>query len=239
MPRRPRIALPGVPLHLIQRGNNRQPCFFETDDYRTYLRWLEEYARASGCAIHAYVLMTNHVHLLLTPRTASSASELMKRLGQRYVQCVNRTYRRSGTLWEGRFRSCLTQEEDYVLACYRYIELNPVRANMVAHPAAYPWSSHRANAEGEPSTLLTPHPLFHALGDEDLARRTAYAELFRHRLKGRLVDEIRAATNGNYALGSSRFQAQVAAELGRRVTRARSGRPTRTKRPPPASSDGN
>ena len=119
MPRRPRITLPGVPLHLIQRGNNRQACFYSTEDYQTYLCWLGKYAQESGCAIHAYVLMTNHVHLLLTPRTAGSASELMKRLGQRYVQYINRAYRRSGTLWEGRFRSCLTQNEDYVLRCYR------------------------------------------------------------------------------------------------------------------------
>ena len=122
MPRRLRITLAGVPLHLIQRGNNRQACFFCDEDYRSYLGWLEEYARESGCAIHAFVLMTNHVHLLMTPRTSSGASELMKRLGQRYVQYVNRTYRRSGTFWAGPFRSCLTQEEDYVLGRYRYSE---------------------------------------------------------------------------------------------------------------------
>ena len=167
MPRRPRITFAGVPLHLIQRGNNRQPCFFADEDYGAYLGWLEEYAQESGCAIHAYVLMTNHVHLLMTPRTSGGAGELMKRLGQRYVQYVNRTYRRSGTLWEGRFRSCLTHEEDYVLRCCRYIELNPVRANMVEHPAAYLWSSYRANAQGEPSTLLTPHPHYRALGRND------------------------------------------------------------------------
>ena len=137
MPRRPRLILPGVPLHLIQRGNNRQLCFFADEDYQAYLGWLKEYAEKSGCAVHSYVLMTNHVHLLLTPETATSVGQLMKRLGQRYVQYVNRTYRRSGTLWEGRYRSCLTQEEDYLLACSRYIELNPVRANMVAHPADY------------------------------------------------------------------------------------------------------
>ena len=118
MPRRPRITLAGVPLHLIQRGNNRQACFFVEEDYNNYLLWLNEYAREHDCAVHAYVLMTNHVHLLLTPRTSDGAGKLMKRLGQRYVQYVNHSYRRSGTLWEGRFRSCITQEEDYVLGCY-------------------------------------------------------------------------------------------------------------------------
>ncbi|EAR21680.1 transposase [Nitrococcus mobilis] len=225
MPRRPRVTLAGVPLHLIQRGNNRQACFFAEEDYRAYLGWLEEYARASACAIHAYVLMTNHVHLLLTPRASGGASELMKRLGQRYVQYVNRTTGRSGTLWEGRFRSCLTQEEGYVLSCYRYIELNPVRANMVRHPGEYPWSSYRANAQGELSTLLTPHRLYTALGNNAEARQAAYRELFRYQLDPGTVDEIRAATNGNFALGSSQFQAQVTAALGRRVTRGKSGRP--------------
>ncbi|MES9856132.1 MAG: transposase [Sedimenticola sp.] len=225
MPRRPRITLPGVPLHLIQRGNNRQACFFADEDYQFYLEWLNSYAQSSGCFIHAYALMTNHVHLLLTPEKAHGAGELMKRLGQRYVQYVNRTYRRSGTLWEGRFRSCLTQEEDYVLGCYRYIELNPVRANMVEHPAEYTWSSYRANAQGDSSKLITPHPLYTALGNEDATRICAYSELFRYHIDPGLVDDIRAATNGNYALGSTRFQTQVAEALGRRVTPGKSGRP--------------
>ena len=149
MPRRPRLILPGIPLHIIQRGNNRQACFYADEDCRNYLVWLQEYANRNRCAPHAYVLMTNHVHLLVTPQTAEGAGQLMKQLGQRYVQYVNRTYRRTGTLWEGRFRSCLTQEEHYVLACYRYIELNPIRAGMVEHPAEYLWSSYRANTQGE------------------------------------------------------------------------------------------
>ncbi len=160
MPRRPRIVIPQMPLHVIQRGNNRQACFFADEDYRRYLDWLREYAGELGCDIHAYVLTTNHVHLLLTPREADSVGRLMKRLGQRYVQYVNRVYQRSGTLWEGRFKSCLTQEEQYVLGCYRYIELNPVRAGMVEHPADYPWTSYRINAQNEKSELVTPHPLY-------------------------------------------------------------------------------
>lgn len=151
----------------------------------------------------------------------------MKALGQRYVQYVNRTYRRSGTLWEGRFRSCLTQEDDYLLACQRYIELNPVRAAMVEHPAEYRWSSYRANAQGEPDVLLKPHALYHALGQDSASRAVAYRELFRYQIEPGLVDEIRRATNGNYALGSAAFAAQVAVALGRRTTRGKSGRPVR------------
>lgn len=121
MPRRARLSVAGVPWHIIQRGNNRAVCFHAEADYWRYLDDLTEQSRRFGCTVHAYVLMTNHVHLLLTPAKADGAGQMMKHLGQRYVQYVNRVYRRSGTLWEGRFRSCLTQSEDYVLACYRYI----------------------------------------------------------------------------------------------------------------------
>jgi putative transposase len=179
--------------------------------------------------------MTNHVHLLMTPGTAEAAGVLMKRLGQRYVQYINRTYCRSGTLWEGRFRSCLTQEEKYVLSCYRYIELNPVRAGMVNHPADYKWSSYRANAEGWKSSVLTAHPLYTSLGIDEAERHLAYRELFRYQLDPGVVDEIRAATIGNYALGSPQFQAQIATALGRRVSRGKSGRPR--KRDDPESGD--
>jgi putative transposase len=207
MPRRARLALPNIPLHLIQRGNNRQACFFADEDYRFYLDWLAEHAGKTSCRIHAYVLMTNHVHLLLSAESAQAVGALMKALGQRYVQYVNRTYRRSGTLWEGRFRSCLTQDETYLLACQRYIELNPVRADMVAHPADYRWSSYRANAQGEADGLVRPHPLYAALGADATSRQAAYRELFRYELEPGLVDEIRRATNGNFALGDARFSA--------------------------------
>ena len=225
MPRRARLCLPNVPLHIIQRGNNRQACFYADEDYRKYLEWLQEYAAKTGCLIHAYVLMTNHVHLLVSVLDGGSAGSLMKALGQRYVQYVNRSYKRSGTLWEGRFRSCLTQEETYLLACQRYIELNPVRAGMVEHPAEYRWSSYRANAQGEADALVKPHPLYEALGREAAGREAAYRELFRYELEPGLVDEIRRATNGNYALGNERFAEQVAAALGRRAVPGRSGRP--------------
>ena len=233
MPRRARISLPNVPLHLIQRGNNRQVCFFADEDYRIYLDWLLEYAGNAGCRIHAYVLMTNHVHLLVSAERGAAPGAMMKALGQRYVQYVNRTYRRSGTLWEGRFRSCPTQSDTYLLACQRYIELNPVRAGMVEHPADYRWSSYRVNARGEENPLIRPHELYLALGSDPPGRQAAYRELFRHELEPAMVDAIRRATNGNFALGNSVFAEQIASALGRRVVPGKSGRPR--KQPVPES----
>lgn len=217
--------LPGVPMHLKQRGNNRQACFVSDEDYRFYLDWLKEYADKTGCLIHAYVLMTNHVHLLVTPPSPDGIGAMMKALGQRYVQYFNRTYRRSGTLWEGRFRSCLTQEEGCLLACQRYLELNPVRAAMVDHPGEYRWSSYGANAQGQGDVLLRPHALYLGLGANPEVRQAAYRELFRFQLDPGVVDEIRQATNGNYALGSARFAEQIAHLLGRRVQPGKPGRP--------------
>lgn len=225
MPRRARLLLPGVPVHVIQRGNNRSACFYADEDYRCYLNHLAEQSAKHNCAVHAYCLMTNHVHLLLTPSTDASLGALMKGLGQRYVQYVNRTYRRSGTLWEGRFRSCLLQQESYVLACSRYIELNPLRAGMVAHPAEYRWSSYRVNAQGEPFGWLTPQSLYLDLAGDADSRCLAYRELFRYELDPGLVDEIRQATKGNFALGDGHFVAEVERMLGRRVTRGKPGRP--------------
>lgn len=231
MPRRPRVVLPDVPLHLIQRGNNRQVCFVADEDYRFYLDRIQEFAGKTGCQVHAYVLMTNHVHLLISADGSDAPGTLMKGLGQRYVQYFNRTYRRSGTLWEGRYRSCLTQAEAYLLACQRYIELNPVRAGMVSHPADYRWSSYRANAQGETSELVQPHEVYQTLGQDADSRQAAYRELFRYELEPGLVDQIRCATNGNFALGNQRFTDQIAAHLGRRVTPGKSGRPRKMPQP--------
>lgn len=224
MPRRPRITLSHVPLHLVQRGNNRQTCFFTDKDRLAYLRWLEEYAGETDCSIHAYVLMSNHVHLLLTPSTPRAAGTMMKRLGQRFVQYINRSYGRSGTLWEGRFRSCIVQEDHHLLCCHRYIELNPVRAGMVSEPSQYPWSSFRINAHGGASSLVTPHPVYTAMGADARTRRAAYRELFREHLGDETIDQIRGATNGNYALGDTDFQQHMEQALGRRVSRRRRGR---------------
>ena len=225
MPRRSRIIVPGVPLHIIQRGNNRQACFFADDDYLFYLDWLKEYAKRTGCLIHAFVLMTNHVHLLLTPQKPGSAGNLMKRLGQRYVQYINRSYKRSGTLWEGRFRSCIIQQEEYLFSCQRYIEMNPVRAGIVKHPGEYRWSSYQANGQGKGCDFIHHHALYQDLGRTDAERQIAYRELFRYDLESGEIDKIRNATNGNFALGNNRFQQEISEMLGRRVVPGKAGRP--------------
>jgi len=227
MPRRARLAIAGIPWHIIQRGNNRSACLYADADYLRYLDNLDELSRKYECELHAYVLMTNHVHLLITPQKTASAALLMKHLGQRYVQYINRSYRRSGTLWEGRFRSCLTQSEEYVLACYRYIELNPVRAAMVARPEEYRWSSYRANGQGAVDRLITPHEEYLRLGRTDDERRGAYRALFKARLDSKRVEQIRHATNGNYALGNERFKVEIEQALKRRVAPAKGGRPAR------------
>ncbi len=230
MPRRPRVILPNVPQHIIQRGNNRQACFYADEDYLSYLEWLKEYSEKTDCKIHAYVLMTNHVHLLVSTDKAEAVGAMMKALGQRYVQYINKMYKRTGTLWEGRYKSCPTQAETYLLACQRYIELNPVRANIVNHPAEYRWSSYAVNAQGAKpergdGEIVTPHPLYQALGADDASRQAAYRELFRYQLDIGVVDEIRKATNGNYALGNALFVQQIEEALGRRVTAGKAGRP--------------
>jgi putative transposase len=225
MPRRARVSVQDAAHHIIQRGNNRSACFYSEQDYECYLEWLFEYSEMHGCDVHAYVLMTNHVHLLITPTDSIGPAKLMKALGQRYVQYINRSYKRTGTLWEGRFRSCVTDDERYVLGCYRYIELNPVRANLVAHPAEYRWSSYRHNAQGKDDERLTEHALYQALSNDAFGRRACYRELFRDKLDPGLVDEIRQSTNGNYALGSDRFKTQIEGMLGRRVRPGSAGRP--------------
>ncbi|WP_082439777.1 MULTISPECIES: transposase [unclassified Massilia] len=202
MPRPRRIVLPSAPLHIIQRGNNRVPCFVTPSDYLAYLNMLQECAFDCACALHAYVLMTNHVHLLLSPDDESGASTMMQRLGRRYVHYFNRRHGRTGTLWEGRFRSSLIQDERYLMVCHRYIELNPVRARMVDTPSAYPWSSHSANAFGQDNALLTPHLSYTKLGTDPTARQAAYRHLFDEALSEEVLDRVRQAGNGNRALGA-------------------------------------
>ena len=225
MPRRPRVHLDGVPLHIVQRGHNREPCFLNEEDYGAYLHWLGEALGESQCALHAYVLMTNHVHLLLTPKKAAAVPRLVIALGRRYVQYINRTYRRTGTLWDSRYKSSLIQADTYLLACQRYIELNPVRAGMVEDPAHYRFSSYRANGLGQADSRLTPHPLYLALGKSDKARQAAYRALFRPQLDKAAIDDIRLALNQNQPLGNNRFYAKIERMTGvRREARPR-GRP--------------
>ncbi len=224
MPRRPRLNLASVPLHVIQRGNNRQACFFAEEDYRFYLYWLKKGADKYGCDIHAYVLMTNHVHLLLTPHGKTSASGLMQSLGRRYVQYVNRIYKRSGTLWEGRFKASLVNAEEYLLLCYRYIELNPVRAGMVKDPGAYPWSSYRSHGLGERDELIRDHELYLALGAKADERQRAYRALFRSQMDEAALTEIRKAASREVVLGNERFKQEIEQALGKRVEPRKRGR---------------
>ena len=193
MPRRPRIQLDEVPLHIVQRGHNREPCFFGEDDYQSYLHWLGEALTANQCALHAYVLMTNHVHLLMTPKKAERVPNLIIALGRHYVRYINRTYRRTGTLWDSRYKSSLVHAESYLLTAMRYIELNPVRAAMVEDPAHYRWSSYRPNALGQMDSRLTPHPLYQELGATDKSRQAAYRQLLRAHLDAPAVDDMRLA----------------------------------------------
>jgi len=224
MPRRPRLNLASVPLHVIQRGNNRQACFFAEEDYRFYLYWLKKGADEYGCDIHAYVLMTNHVHLLLTPHGKTSASGLMQSLGRRYVQYVNRIYKRSGTLWEGRFKASLVNAEEYLLLCCRYIELNPVRAGMVPDPGAYPWSSYRSHGLGERDELIHDHELYLALGAKVNERQRAYRGLFRSQMDEAALTEIRKAASRELVLGNERFGQEIEQALGKRVEPRKRGR---------------
>jgi putative transposase len=226
MARKLRASSGGVPEHVIQRGNNRHIVFGGDNEMKAYVTWLNDYARKYKVAIHAWVLMTNHVHLLCTPSTSSGISLMMQSLGRMYVLYFNRRNQRSGTLWEGRYRSCLVQEENYLMQLYRYIELNPVRAGLADDPADYSWSSYQCNALGKKSDLLSPHPLFSALGADDDTRQAAYRALFKDHVEGKLLADIRNATNKGLALGNARFITDVEARTGRRLTPGKRGRPT-------------
>jgi len=227
MPRKRRFYLPDVPAHVIQRGNNRQTVFFCDDDYRAYLHWLKEGAERHGCAIHAYVLMTNHVHLLVTPRGRDSISRTIQYVGRRYVTYVNAQYGRSGTLWEGRHKGSIISSAAYLLACSRYIELNPVRAGMVSVPGDYKWSSYRANGAGELCPIIEHHALYLSLGNSAQSRQRAYRELFRGSLAPGQIHAIRSAVQTGTPLGNDRFRDQVEAALKCKVGQARRGRPGR------------
>ena len=224
MARLGRYFVEGQALHVIQRGNDRQAIFYAEGDYVLYRDWLTEVAATFGAQVHAWVLMTNHVHLLVTPGSAVCLPRMMQSLGRRYVGHVNRVYRRTGTLWEGRYRAAPIESGTHLLSCYRYIELNPVRARMVVAAGDYPWSSHRANANGVEDPLVTPHALYLALGDDGEARRAAYRETFPQGLEPSTLEMIRKATHGGWAIGSERFKAQIEALSRRRATPRPQGR---------------
>jgi putative transposase len=227
MPRKPRFFLPGAPVHAIQRGNNRQAVFFDDEDYRVYLGWLKLAGEKYDCRIHAYVLMTNHVHLLVTPNQRDSLSGLFQYVGRHYVAYVNHTYGRTGTLWEGRYKASLIEEERYLLTCYRYIEMNPVRAGMVNSPEQYDWSSYRYNALGEENPLLFPHPIYGRLAKTDDKRQAVYRALFNTALDATQLDEVRVSTQSGTPLGNARFRAEIEHALQVKVGQTHRGRPAK------------
>jgi putative transposase len=202
MPRTARLIVPDLSVHIVQRGHDGNDCFFEDADYHAYVDLLREFVPRCACSLHAYCLMTNHVHLFLTPHTANSCALLMKNVGQRYVQRVNARRERSGTLWEGRFYSCLVPTEPYALACYRYVDCNPVKPGMVKHPDEYRWSSYRLNARGRESAFITPHAVYLALADHADRRAVAYRELCDGPLPAQALQDLRKATRGGYAAGT-------------------------------------
>jgi putative transposase len=213
---------------VIQRGNNRQAVFFAEVDYQRYLSDLGEIATDTDCRIHAFVLMTNHVHLLVTPTVADGISKLMQGLGRRYVGYFNRTHQRTGTLWEGRHKASLVAEDHYLLACMRYIELNPVRAGMVKHPGDYRWSSYQHNAYGRFCGLrITGHDVYQGQATDDRGRQHNYRELFTNGLDKALIHEIRQALNSCLVLGNDRFKDEIERQLKRTVRPGTAGRPRR------------
>jgi len=223
MARLPRFVIPDQPQHVIVRGNNRDPIFFDDVDYQFYLEKLKQACEKHECDLHAYVLMTNHVHLLITPHTQHGLGKVMQMVGRYYVQYFNHSYQRTGTLWEGRYKATLIDSERYLLTCYRYIELNPVRAGMVEHAADYPWSSYRFNGLGQDNVLVVPHDEYLKLADNAQERQLTYRALFNNHLSEKTLSDIRDATNKAWVLGSSHFKDKIEQQLNRRISPAIKG----------------
>ena len=225
MARLPRLDIPGIPQHIVQRGNNKQAIFFHEEDHTAYLGYVREALEKSGCRLYAFVLMTNHAHLLAVGEEAGAISGLMQSVGRRYVRSINATYRRTGTLFEGRFKSSLIDSERYLLACMRYIELNPVRAGMVDAPAHYRWSSHRHHLGEQTLEWISEPREYRRLGRNTSERIEAYRELCAQPLAVRDLQAIRNHLNKDCALGPGKFQEEIAAALGRRAHIVPQGRP--------------
>jgi len=223
------MYLPGVPCHIIQRGNNRDATFFSEQDYQFYLECLYQAVKKYHADIHAYALMTNHVHLLMTPLTKESISLVMQSVGRRYVQYINKEYKRTGTLWESRHKASLIDSEAYLLACSRYIELNPVKANMVEQPSEYKWSSYMCNAHGESNRLISAHDIYNRLGSNKEERQQAYGCLFAVDIDVKETQFIRNAAHFSMPTGNSRFQQQIEQALNRKLGYAHRGRPYKSR----------
>lgn len=225
MARLPRLTVPGYPHHVILRGNNRQAIFARSADYQRLLDLLEESARQFELQIHAYVLMSNHFHLLLTPATQDGLPKMMQALGRSYVRYFNRSQQRTGTLWEGRYKSTLIQSERYLLACMAYIDLNPVRAGLVERAQDYPWSSHAHYLGLRADRLITPHALYWELGNTPFAREAAYADLVQAGINPVQQATLTDATLRGWALGEPDFVADLQKRTERRLLKSHAGRP--------------
>ena len=230
MARLPRLTLPGYPHHVIQRGNNRQAIFASPADYQTLLDLLRINAERFGVAIHAWVLMTNHFHLLATPQTADALPQMMQAVGRSYVRYFNDLQGRTGTLWEGRYKSTLIQTDRYLLACMAYIDLNPVRAGLVAQAADYAWSSHGHYIGRKTDKLITPHPLYWELGNTPFAREAAYADLVRAGVSDQQRADLTQSALSGWALGEDDFVADLQKKTARRVAKGLAGRPVLSKK---------
>lgn len=228
MPRRPRLEVPGIPLHITHRGVNRAATFLDYEDFSHYRRCLGDALTAHGIALHAYVLMTNHVHLLLTSPISGQLSAAMRQLGQHYVPVFNRKHQRTGTLWEGRFKSCLVESERYLLTVHRYFELNPVRAAIVTAAEDYPWSSVHASLGVIHDPMLTLHPVYLAMAADPAQRGTFYREWLQQGMGEEDLTAIRSHLQQERALGNPRFQAMVAKTLNRPVSVRSRGRPRKS-----------
>ncbi len=223
MARKPRLYMPGCSHHVIQRGNNREACFYDESDYKVYLDALKESSAKYNVSVHAFVLMTNHVHLLVTPSDERGVGQMMQSIGRKYVGYFNHTYNRSGTLWEGRYKSTLVDSENYLLTVSRYIELNPVRAAMVEHASEYPWSSYHSNALDKDIALLTPHQVYFELGSTQDERKQVYMNLFNGCMSSKTIEEINDATSKGWVLGDYKFKQQIENKIGRRAAPRKRG----------------
>ncbi len=225
VPRKPRFFVVGLPAHIVQRGNNRQVIFFEERDYELYLSLLNKACDRYDCEIHAYALMTNHVHIVATPLGKESVSRMMQYVGRHYVPYINKKYRRSGTLWEGRFKAAIIESSAYLLACYRYVELNPVRAGIVEHPGEYWWSSYGRNGLMFENEVVTAHREYQQLGSNDQERAKNYRLLFEQICTDADLDLLRNYTQSGTPLGNAKFREEVEAALGMKTGQPLRGRP--------------
>lgn len=225
MPRRVRMYVPGYTYHIVHRGNNRTACFFEEENFRIYMRYMCEVLQRYGNSLHAYCLMTNHVHLLLTAECEDSISNFMKVVCSRYAQYINKKYARTGTLWEGRHKASAIDSENYLLKCYRYIELNPVAAHIVDRPEEYAWTSHHSNAWSEQDPLVSAHESYLALGSDQGSRCENYRSLFDEALSREDSHAIHSAVQSSLPLGSNKFIREIESRAGRSIGYAHRGRP--------------